>query len=307
MSAPSSRMDDVVCVLDCQNKLGEGVIWDPVEEVLWWVDVPMPSAIHRLHLATARHEQWPMPEMVTSLSRRTDGRLLVASHHGVNVFDPSTGCLVRVAAPEADKPLNRANDGSTDAAGRFWFGTMRNNIAADNSYLDVPESTGSLYKVGADLIPVMMDGGIGIANSTAWSPDGRTMYFADTLAGTIYAYDFDLALGAVSNRRVFASPEGHGFPDGSAVDSEGYLWSARWEGGCLLRFAPDGRVDRILKVPARRVTCCAFGGPDLDTLYITTSRLHLAEEELQHQPQAGGLFAVRTGVRGLMPTQFKVA
>ena len=301
---PQSEMPEVICILEAQDKLGEGVIWDSVEGALWWVDVPRPSAIHRLNLITGRHGKWVMPEMVMSLSKRRDGRLLVASHYGLNVFDPMDGSLKRIAAPEADRPLNRSNDGATDAAGRFWFGTMRNNIGDDNSYLAVPESTGSLYRVGANLIPVRMEGQIGISNSIAWSPDAKTMYLADTLIGTIYAYDFDVALGAISNRRIFSDVQGHGYPDGSCVDAEGYLWNARWEGGCIIRFAPDGSINRIVKVPASRVTCCTFGGADLGTLYITTSRLHLTASELAGQPQAGGLFSYRPGVTGQAPNQF---
>lgn len=298
-------MAGVTCVLDARDKLGEGIIWDASEACLWWVDVPRPSAIHRLDPAIGDHRSWPMPEMVMSLSKRRDGTLLVASHHGLNVFDPRDGSLKRVAAPEADRPTNRSNDGGTDARGRFWFGTMGNNIADDNSYIPpVGGSAGSLYRVGADMVPVWMDGPIGIPNSTCWSPDGRTMYFADTLLGAIYAYDFDLELGAISNRRVFAAPEGQGYPDGSCVDAQGFLWNARWEGGCVIRFAPDGSIDRIVEVPVSRVTCCAFGGEDLSTLFITTSRLHLSEDELRRQPQAGGLFAVRPGVAGQPPNLF---
>lgn len=296
--------DDVACVLDCRNKLGEGVIWDAAEKVLWWVDVPTPSAIHRFDPVSKDHKHWVMPEMVMSLSKRRDGTLLVASHHGLNIFNPRDGKLQRIAAPEADKPLNRSNDGSTDARGRFWFGTMRNNIAPDNTYLDVPESAGTLYRVGADMVPVPMDGGVGIANATCWSPDGKTMYFADTLAGAIYAYDYDLELGAISNKRILFNEDGHGYPDGCTVDAEGYLWNARWEAGCVLRISPDGRIDRKIDVPALRVTCCAFGGDDLSTLYITSSRLHLDEEQLRNSSQAGGLFAVRPGVRGIAQAQF---
>ncbi|MBV9637453.1 MAG: SMP-30/gluconolactonase/LRE family protein [Methylobacteriaceae bacterium] len=290
---------EVECVMDCRDKLGEGVFWCPAERALYWVDVPMPSLLHRFDPRSGRHDAWPMPEMITSLAKRADGTLLVASHHGLNIFDPARATLVRVGAPEADRPLNRANDGATDAKGRFWFGTMRNNIAPDGTYLDIPESTGVLYKVEAGLSIVPMDGGIGISNATCWSPDHRTMYFADTLVGAIHAYDFDLELGAISNKRVFARPEGFGYPDGATVDAEGYVWNARWEGGCLLRLAPDGSIDAIVKIPASRVTCCAFGGDDLETLYVTTSRLHLSETELAIQPQAGGVFALRPGVKGL--------
>jgi L-arabinonolactonase len=144
-----------------------------------------------------------------------------------------------------------------------------------------------------------MDGGVGISNAICWSPDHRTMYFADTLLGAIHAYDFDLELGAISNKRIFAKLDRHGYPDGATVDADGYVWNARWDGGSLVRFAPDGSVDAVIAIPASRVTCCAFGGDDLDTLYVTTSRLHLTEQELATQPQAGGIFALKPGVKGL--------
>jgi sugar lactone lactonase YvrE len=298
------KNDVAECVLDCRNKLGEGVIWDAAEKVLWWVDVPVPSEIHRLDPTTSEHRVWHLSEMVTSLSKRQNGTLLVASHHGLNIFNPVDGTLKRIAALEANKPLNRSNDGSTDARGRFWFGTMRNNIASDNTYLDVTESTGTLYRVGADMVPLPMDDGVGIPNATCWAPDSKTMYFADTLASTIYAYDYDLDLGTISNKRVLSKEANYGYPDGCTVDAEGYLWSARWEGSCILRIAPDGRIHSKIDVPAQRVTCCVFGGDDLGTLYITSSRLHISDEELKNQNQAGGLFAIRPGVNGVAQAQF---
>jgi sugar lactone lactonase YvrE len=289
----------VECVLDCRDKLGEGIFWCPAERALYWVDVPMPSCLHRWDPKTGDHKTWAMPEMITSLAKRNDGTLLIASHHGLNVFDQRKGTLVRIAAPEADRPVNRANDGCSDSKGRFWFGTMRNNIAPDGTYLDVPESTGVLYKVEPDLRIVPMEGGVGISNAICWSPDSRRMYFADTLVGAIHVYDFDPGLGAISNKRVFGKVDGCGHPDGATVDAEGYVWNARWDGSSVIRFAPDGAVDAIVEIPAVRVTCCAFGGDDLDKLYVTTSRLHLTEEELATQPQAGGVFALKPGVKGL--------
>lgn len=292
------------CVLDCRDKLGEGIIWDAAEQVLWWVDLPMPSLIHRLDPASGEHRSWPCPEIVTAMSKRRDGTLLVASHHGLNIFDPADGSLKRVAAPEAHLPQNRANDGGTDPSGRFWYGTMYNNLGEDGSDIGVAESSGILYRVGADMVPVPMQGGIGIHNATCFAPDGRTMYFADTMADVIWAWDLDLELGAISNRRVFSDDTTHGHPDGATVDAEGYLWSARWEGSCVLRIAPDGTIDRKIDVPSARVTCCAFGGPDLDVLYITTSRANLPESALADTPRAGGLFAVRPGVKGIAAPQF---
>jgi sugar lactone lactonase YvrE len=297
-------MTEVQCVLDCRDKLGEGAFWCPDEQVLYWLDVPMPSVLHRLDPASGRHDGWPMPEMIASMAKRRDGTLLVASQHGLNVFDPASGALKRIAAPEADKPANRANDGAPDARGRFWYGSMANNIAPDNSYFSPGVATGVIWKVEPDLRLIPVAGGIGIGNATAWSPDWKTFYFADTAENAIFAWDFDLDLGALSNRRLFANPEGHGYPDGACIDAEGYLWNARWEGSSVIRFAPDGSIDRIVDLPAERVTSCAFGGPALDTLYVTTSRLHLSDEALARQPQAGGLFAFRPGVAGLPRPRF---
>jgi sugar lactone lactonase YvrE len=289
----------VECVLDCRDRLGEGIFWCSVERALYWVDVPMPSYLHRWDPRTGDHRTWAMPEMITSLAKRDDGSLLVASHRGLNVFDSGKGALLRIASPEVERLENRANDGGVDRKGRFWFGTMLNNIAPDGAYLDISQSTGVLYKVEPGLRIVPMDGGVGISNAICWSPDDCRMYFADTLLGLIHVYDFDLELGAISNKRVFAKIDGHGYPDGATVDAEGFVWNARWEGGCVVRFAPDGGVDAVVTIPANRVTCCTFGGDDLETLYVTTSRLHLTEQQLATQPQAGGVFALKPGVKGL--------
>lgn len=295
--------DNADCILDIHDKLGEGALWCPQERALYWVDVPMPAAIQRYVPATGTHERWDMPQIVASMAKRADGTLLVAAHHGLYVFSPATGSLKLVAAPEAAVPENRSNDGGTDPRGRFWFGSMQNNLAPDNSPVDIG-AQGVLYKVEAGFRVTPMEGGIGISNATCWSPDGATMYFADTMRNTIFAYDFDADLGAVSNKRVFSDLEGHGHPDGATTDSEGYLWNARWEGGCVIRFAPDGRVDRILEVPAPRVTSCVFGDDDLETLYITTARIYHDDDELARYPQAGGLFSARVGVRGTVKPMF---
>ena len=301
MTKPS---DTAVCVLDCQDKLGEGIFWCPREGVLYWVDIAMPSTLHRFDPATKYHETWAMPEMISSLAKRKDGTLLVASHHGLNFFDPKSKRLARVVAPEASRPLNRANDGAPDARGRFWYGSMTNNIAPDGSDLPIASPTGVLYRVEPDLRVIPMDGPVGISNGTCFSPDGNTLYFADTMAEAIYAYDLDLESGGISNKRIFANPTGYGYPDGSTVDAEGYVWNARWEASCVIRFSPAGEIDRIMEIPASRVTCCAFGGKNLDTLYVTTSRMNVSPRELELHPQAGGVFALTPGVHGLPRPMF---
>ncbi|MEX2009632.1 MAG: SMP-30/gluconolactonase/LRE family protein, partial [Dongiaceae bacterium] len=269
---------------------------------LYWTDVPA-KRIHRWRPATGETESWSMPEMVTTLAVRATGGLIVASATGIDFFDPPSGRLERFVAPEADRPGNRSNDGKCDRQGRFWYGTMMNNFAADGSELPITANTGALYRIDPGGAVRRMEDGLGIANTFAWSPDDRTMYFGDTF-DAIYAYDFDSRTGAVANRRTFAKTAEHGVPDGSTIDAEGFLWNARWDGGCLIRWAPDGSIDRVVELPCRRVTSAIFGGPDLDVLYVTTVRYGIDAAELAEQPLAGGIFAIDAGVRGLPDGQF---
>jgi len=295
-------MAAVECVLDCKCWLGEGPTWHAEEGALYWTDVPA-KRVHRWRPATGETESWSMPEMVTTLAVRARGGLIVASASGIDFFDPPSGRLERFVAPEADRPGNRSNDGKCDRQGRFWYGTMMNNFAADGSEVPITANTGALYRIDPGGAVHRMDGGLGIANTFAWSPDDRTMYFGDTF-DAIYAYDFDSRTGAIANRRTFAKTADYGVPDGSTIDAEGFLWNARWDGGCLIRWAPDGSIDRVVELPCRRVTSAIFGGPDLDVLYVTTVRYGLDAAELAAQPLAGGIFAVDAGVRGLPDGRF---
>lgn len=294
----------VECVVNARDKLGEGAFWDPVDQAVYWLDIIAPSRLHRYTPAERKQETWPMPEMITALAKRRDGTLLVAAQNGINVFDPKQPGLTRIASPEADRPGNRSNDGAPDAKGRFWVGTMQNNLAPDGGEIPITGSSGSLWKIEPDRTATAMLDGIGITNGIAWSPDNRTLYFADTLAETIFACDFDLATGTLTNRRVFNDTKDLGYADGACIDAEGYLWSARWEGSCLVRIAPSGEVDCVVPIPATRVTSCCFGGPDLDTLYVTSSRQGVAAEVMARYPQQGGLFALKPGVKGLKRPEF---
>ena len=231
------------------------------------------------------------------------GRAIIAPIPA-SFFDPRPA-RTRFCAPEKDKPKNRSNDGKCDRQGRFWYGTMMNNIAADTSELPITDHSGGLYRIDPDGSVQAFEQGLGVANTFAWSPDDKTMYFADTL-DAIYAYDFDAAPGRVANRRTFGKLDTtqYGHPDGSTIDAEGFLWNARWDGGCLVRWAPDGKVDRVVQMPCRRVTSCIFGGPDLNTLYITTVRYGLSAGDLAEQPLRGGIFALDAGVKGIPDGQF---
>ncbi len=299
------------CVVEAACWLAEGPCWDAREGALWWTDVPS-RRIHRWRPDGTRggggHDVWATDEMVTAIAVRRDGGLITARTRDLAFFDPASGSFSPFVAPEADIPGNRSNDGRCDRQGRFWYGTMSNNLAPDGSEAPMEADRGALYRVDGDGSWQRLESGVSIANTLAWSPDERTFYFADTPRG-LYAYDYDPASGTIAGRRPFALQdrpdlEGRGWPDGSAIDAEGFLWSCRWDGGCVIRFAPDGSIDRIVELPCQRVTSATFGGPDLATLYITTVRYGLDAAALAEQPLAGGIFALDPGVHGLADGMF---
>ena len=288
----------------CRNLLGEGAYWDAARQRLWWVDVPQPASLMMLEPATGRVATHPMPQMVTSVRALRDGTgLIVATHGGIATFDYATGRLTHRLDPEPDKPFNRSNDGGTDGRGRFWFGTMQNNLQPDTSPINLVAAEGTLFRLDPDMTLSAHESGIMISNTVCWSPDQRTMYFCDTATGTIFAYDFDLEAGRIANKRPFARFD-RGHPDGSAVDADGCLWNARWDGGCVVRFTPRGDVDLVVEVPVAKPTSCALGGADLGDLYITTARYGATAEDLAAAPMSGDLLVCRPGARGLPAPEF---
>ena len=274
--------------------LGESPVWDERAQCLYWVDIRRP-AIRRLRPASGVIDTWPMPDLVGSIALTDEERLLVALPHYVALFDPISGSLEAFVQPPHHLPGHRFNDGRCDRQGRFWVGSMHNLTRAPEGVLYKLEGRGELEAV---------QGGICIPNSLAFSPDGRTMYFADSLRYTLFAYDYDPASGRMGEQRVFATTEPPGFPDGSTVDAEGYLWNAQFDAWRIVRYAPDGRIDRVIATPVQRPTCCAFGGADLATLYVTTASQKMSPAELQAQPLAGALLALDVGVRGLVEPRF---
>jgi L-arabinonolactonase len=274
---------------DTIDLLGESCIWSVREEALYWIDI-RGKMLRRFVHRTGRTDSFPLPEMAGSIALRRNGGLLVAMQSNISSFDPKTGTLQPVAYPDESIPNQRFNDGRCDRQGRFWAGTID----------DVGRGPcGTLYRLGPDriLVPVLTH--VTIPNSLAWSPDGTTMYFSDTTSYTITAYDFDTASGMPSRPREFARTTPPATPDGSTVDAEGYFWNAEYDGWRVVRYAPDGRVDRVIELPVKRPTCCAFGGPDLATLFVTTASQRLTEEERAAQPLSGCLLALDVGIRGL--------
>jgi len=284
---------DAACVVDCRNVLGEGAVWCPLEQRLWWIDIASPS-LWRFDPASARVEQWPLPKPPGSFALRRDGGFLIAFRNGLATLrQPGAEPEWLPALTLGDE---RFNDGKVDRAGRFWAGTLDRKLGA---------AIGQLYRVTPDFQVVALDRGFTISNGIGWSPDERTMYFTDTPARRIYRYDFDAAAGRIANRRVFVEVEaGHGGPDGMTVDAEGHVWSAQFDRWCINRYAPDGKLERSIRLPVQRPTTCMFGGSDLATLYVTSARMDLSEAALAAQPQAGGVFALDPGVRGLPEPRF---
>lgn len=285
-------------VLDCANHHGEGVLWNAADGRVWWTDIHG-QALWSLDPATGAAERRAMPGRVACFAPRAGGGFLLAFADAIALgegADPGAGHLARIHAFEPDAPGTRLNDGRTDRQGRMIVGGMNEADGAPTS---------SVVQVAADLSVRTVIEGVSCANATCFSPDGRTMYFADSPERVLRAYPYDPQTGALGARRDLADLRDRpGVPDGACVDAEGGVWIAMWEGGCVLRVTPDGRVDRAIPVPVAKPTCCAFGGPGLDTLFITTSRLMSTAEDLAREPSSGGLYAVVPGVRGLTDAPF---
>lgn len=283
--------------------LGESPLWHPSEQVLYWCDIPG-HALNRFDPKSGAHTLWSFDTDVGSCAPLMEGGLLLALRHGLVRFDPASGPATQLLAPAPyDPAVERFNDGKADAHGRFWVGTI---------YEPRDPPLAALYRYDGDQLDKMADG-ITVSNGLAWSPDARTLYWADTKAHTIYAFDFERAGGAISNQRVFArfapkTPDQDlasygGRPDGAAMDAQGHYWVAMFEGARVLRIAPDGSVERELTLPVRCPTMPCFGGADLKTLYVTTSRQNRPAEELAREPLAGCVLQLHVDVPGL-PTNF---
>lgn len=279
-----------------RDVLGECPLWHVGEQALYWVDIRAP-AIRRLDWASQSVRSWVMPGLVGSIALAEGGGLVVALPDRIALFDTHSEALRTLAAIADPFEGHRFNDGRCDRQGRFWVGSMHNTSRAP---------VGVLYRFdpAAGLVPAL--DGICIPNSLAWSPDGRTMYFADSLSHTISAHDFDIETAAIGPARVFARSAPPAFADGSTVDAEGFLWNAEFLGARLVRYAPDGRIDRVVPLAFARPTCCAFGGPDLATLFITSTSQPMANGAAD-SALAGGLFAMQPGVPGLAEPACRLA
>lgn len=288
-------MSDVRCIQAANAILGEGPIWDSRAGVLYWIDIQRP-AVFRFDPILGQTGLWPMPQPIGCVAPTCSSDCLVfADANGLGFLDLTTGAIDRIADPESDLPGNRFNDGKVDPQGRLWAGTMHSGCK---------ESSGSLYRLDANGVRRMATGFI-CSNGLGWSPDHRTMYFTDSMVRTIWACDFDVERGEIGERWEFATfASNDGVPDGLTVDVQGFVWSAIWDGWRLVRFTPDGTLQREISMPVQRPTSCTFGGPDLKTLYVTSANIELDWDALKRGPLAGGLFALECEAPGLPQTPF---
>jgi len=280
-----------------RDHLGEGPFWSREQGALYWVDIPRRSAF-RLDPSSGEGQVWRFDSPCAAVFPADSGGLMAALKDGLYRFDPDTGRTAAYARPDTD-PGNRSNETRCDPQGRIWLGTMQDNIDAAGRPLPVTRSSGGYWCVAPGGRTTKIMGGVGITNTLCWSPDGSRLYCADTLKGVIWSFAYAPEGPGLSDQRVFVEG-GEGGPDGSAMDEEGCLWNARWGAGKVVRYRPDGRIDREIVLPARQPSSCAFGGADLKTLYITTATWELEPPgELD-----GALFAVRVDVAGLPMTPF---
>ncbi len=282
-------------VTDIRNTLGESPAWAAREQALYWVDIPEKRL---LRLKDRVVQSWELPELVSAVVPRASGGVMLTLEQRVVVFDPETGLLETLCRPDPN-PQNRSNDARCDALGRLWLGTMQNNFDSNGQGQEITQSLGSLFRIGHDSSTIELLSNIGIANGLAWSPDAKTMYFADSMTNQIDAFDFDLEQGLILNRRRFANV-GRGVPDGSSVDSEGFLWNARWGGSCVVRFDPSGNIDRTVELPVTQPSSCTFGGQNLEILYVTSARTGLTNPNSFD----GAVLALDVGVQGFSSPEF---
>lgn len=288
-------MPDVELIVDCGNTLGEGLVWDADAQRLYWTDIEQ-KQLWMLEPGSGRVHSVAVSERIACFAPRAKGGLVVAFASGFAFFDPETGKREDIAQFEPALLHTRLNDGRTDRQGRL--------IAGGFDEVD-GKPISSVVRLDSDLRVSKLIDHVTCANGTCFSPDGRTMYFADTPAKEIWAYDYAPADGTLGARRTIARFDDQpGMPDGSCVDAKGFIWNAQWNGRRVVRYAPDGRVDRIVAVPVLNPTCVTFGGPELDTIYITTARYLMTAEQIAAEPLSGALFACRPGVRGLPDTKF---
>jgi sugar lactone lactonase YvrE len=301
MPVPSTSERAAERLTDPEDLVGESPVWRAAENALYWVDI-VGKHVHRLEPSSGKRTSWTTEEMPACLVFARDGALLAGMETGIFSLTLEAGRARARRLASVNHPMGsmRFNDGRCDRQGRFWAGTMQTQTTEGHP-------VGSLYRYDPDgSLTGPLEGGLVVQNGLAWSPDGRRMYLSDSHASVnrVWMFDYDRDSGLPGNRRVFVDMSQHGGrPDGAAVDADGCYWTCANDGGAVLRFTPEGKLDRRLAVPTAKPTMCAFGGPKLDTLFVTSIRPR-DPELLKQQPLGGALFALFPGVQGLPEPEF---
>ena len=290
-----------MCVAPTGDVCGEGAVWHAAHSAVYWTDINR-FLIHRYTLTDQCVRTWFFDEPVTALALTDrDELLVVVLGSGVILWEPASDIRQKAIYQLEGWPTVRLNDARADPRGSLWVGSMRNNVNPDGSSGEAGGQDGILHRIDPDGRVTIHRRDIGISNTLGWSPDKKRFYSGDSLANLIWGYDYDAASGAITNEIPFFQNFDRGLPDGSTVDAEGYLWNCRYHGGCIVRVAPNGAVDRVVEMPVKNITTCTFGGSDLRTLYVTTASAQAAPRERL----AGGLFAIRCEVRGQPENRFR--
>ena len=291
----SSDLIPVELVADVHNVIGEGPVWFEDEQRLVWVDIKR-HLVQWLDPETGLVEQIDVGADVGAVAPTTLGNLVAAIGNGFQAIDRKSGRTKTLAVAEPDRPTNRMNDGKCDSRGRFWAGTMADDEAP---------GAGALYRLNLDHTVDRVLSEVTVSTGLDWTDDGRLMYYIDSLTYRVDMLDYQPSSGTVANRRpLIRIDKSDGLPDGMTLDSQGGIWVALWGGWSVRRYRPDGAFDLEVKLPVSKVSSCAFGGPDLSDLYITTAARGLSEEQVAKQPHAGGLFRCRPGFVGRPPYRF---
>ncbi|HKE25698.1 MAG TPA: SMP-30/gluconolactonase/LRE family protein [Bryobacteraceae bacterium] len=295
-------MSEPKCLVPSGDRCGEAPVWCSEEHAVYWVDVNR-FLIHRYDASQDSVKAWFFDEPVTALALSdAEGTLAVALGSRVIFWTPRTDERRDQGFRLDGWPAVRLNEGRADPRGSLWVGSMRNNVGPDGAPGKAGGEDGVLYRIDPDGSVTEWKRGIGISNTMTWSPDRRYFYFADTLKNTVYVYDYDYGTGAIGNEQPFFSGFSRGSPDGSAMDSGGYLWNCRHGGGSIVRVAPDGSIDRVIEMPAANLTSCTFGGADYRTLYAVSASLGGPPGDRL----GGSLFAIEVSVAGMPENRFKL-
>ncbi len=284
-------------IIDARAQIAEGPFWDQEKQLLYWVDI-LEKTINIYNPVVGKNEIIQLEKMIGALIPAENGKMLAALEDGLYLIDPETSEQEFLVNPESNTEQTRFNDGKCDRKGRFWVGTMD---------LEENRELGTLYCLDRELNLEEKVKNVKISNGLAWSLDNQTMYYIDSPTKEVLAFDYDLETAEITNKRVIIEiPEGEGVPDGMTIDAEGKLWIAHFGGAQVSRWDPDSgeKIDSA-QLPVSNVTSCAFGGKNLEDLYITTASVGLSEEEKKEQPHAGGIYRYQAGVKGLAAVKFK--